>query len=121
MKEDKTVENIKERLKNALEQLGTYRPHLFLQIEITARDYLIYQRINDAALKAEVMVETDRGPIINPIFASSELASRRLTDDLAKLLMNLKDSTSKTAKKEDKKKVSKMEEVKEAILKNLDK
>lgn len=94
----KEIEKAKADIKQLLEDGGLYRPALDLQIEICARDLIVYRRLSDAALflNEPYLIEKSREGnnrrSINPIFDKVESASKRLTVSLEKLLLNLKDN-----------------------------
>lgn len=91
----KQIENIKRYIRKTLKDQGLYRPELSYQIELAARDILLYRRLSDEAMKEETDImlteisrEGESRHKINPIFDALKKQTAIVQDDLKLLYMN---------------------------------
>lgn len=89
------IESIKRRIRKILKDQGLYRPELSYQIELAARDILLYRRLSDEAMKEETDImlteisrEGESRYKINPIFDALKKQTAIVQDDLRLLYMN---------------------------------
>ena len=93
----KKIEEVASKIKDALVSKGTYSESLSLQIDVLARDYLVYQKISDQFLylRALTVTETSREghkrKKPHPLSTEMRMWADTVRRDLEKLSLNLED------------------------------
>lgn len=95
VKRTNKVESVKSYIREILKKQELYRPELSYQIELAARDILLYRRLSDEALKVDTQImleeisrEGESRYKINPIFDAVKKQTAIVQDDLKLLYMN---------------------------------
>lgn len=91
------IEDISERIKSILRSRGTYTESLSVQVDVLARDYLVYQKISDQFLNLRSLIVTEtsreghKRKKPHPLSTEMRLWSDTVRRDLEKLSLNLDD------------------------------
>lgn len=93
-KNKKELEGVKRYIRGKLKKQGLYRPELGYQIELTARNLLLYRRLSDECMSlggatvTEYSREGSPRVRVNPLFDAVKKQAEIVRRDLTVLWMN---------------------------------